>query len=268
MLHRFIKNISLFCVILTVIGTIYLYSPWWIGTKHAQLGMTISDINCPQDYERLEYEDESMAYFLRKLPLKPFGVPIEPFEGSFTESDTVVHFNYCVLDIPLLSKYEQCADVCIHLRAMYLYQHRRFFDIHFEDTKHNVMRYYYGNCDHLFIKYLQHTIEWANTESFINEMPQRKLKDIQPGDVFVYDYKSRVGKKYGHAIMVADVAKNKKTGKKMIMLVQGSTPACSIHILKNIKNPEISPWFKLDEEAEDIDFVFAKYKDDELRFFK
>ena len=109
---------------------------------------------------------------------------------------------------------------------------------------------------------------YANTESMVHEMPQRPLSEMQPGDVFVYSAKDREDKKYGHAIMVADVARNPVTGRKIFLLLQGSTPACSIHILKNRNDSILSPWFELDENTSDLDLGTAVYRKDELRYFK
>ena len=99
------------------------------------------------------------------------------------------------------------------------------------------------------------------------ELPRRPLKDIQCGDVFVYSAKDREDQKYGHAILVVDVAVHPLTGKKIFMLLQGSTPACSMHILRNNANPEISPWFEMDDKASMLDFGTAIYRRDELRYF-
>ena len=67
--------------------------------------------------------------------------------------------------------------------------------------------------------------------------------------------------------MVADVARNPATGCKIFLLLQGSTPACSIHILKNRNDSVLSPWFELDEEATIIDLGTATYHANELRYF-
>ncbi len=248
---------------------VYFFSPWWIHWKTEAPENSISNaIKCPAGYERIGYDEGSMADFLRRLPLKAEDVPLTPHHGYFTDSDTIIHYCHRVVDKRLVSSYEQCADVCIHLRADYLYEKRQFSKIHFEDTQHNVMRYWYGKFYPAYFLYLRNTILWANTESLINEMSQRNLKDMEPGDVFVYDYKSRPDAKYGHAIMVADMAVNPKTGEKVFLLVQGSTPACNIHVMKNLIEPELSPWFRLDSKADNIDFGFAKYKKGELRHFE
>lgn len=53
-------------------------------------------------------------------------------------------------------------------------------------------------------------------------------KKIQPGDVLVYP--ARPGYKYGHSVIVVDVAKN-KSGKVAIMCAEGNTPAGEKHIV-------------------------------------
>jgi len=68
--------------------------------------------------------------------------------------------------------------------------------------------------------------------------PVSNSNDIQPGDVFI-----KPGFP-GHAMMVADVAINRE-GEKIFMLVQGYMPAQDIHIVKNLENEEISPWYKI-----------------------
>ncbi len=90
---------------------------------------------------------------------------------------------------------------------------------------------------------------------------------MQCGDVFVYNAKDRTDQQYGHAIMVADVAVHPATGRKIFLLLQGSTPACSMHILKNRTDSVLSPWFALDVTADTLHFGTASYHPGELRYF-
>lgn len=87
---------------------------------------------------------------------------------------------------------------------------------------------------------------------------------MQPGDVFVYP--ARTGKQYGHAIMVVDVAINSE-GKKAFLLAEGNTPARSIHVMRNLKNPLRSPWFMLDDQAESFFLSIFYYNATELKHF-
>ena len=107
----------------------------------------------------------------------------------------------------------------------------------------------------------------TSTYSLSREMRQRPLADMQPGDVFVYAAVDRPGNhKYGHAIMVVDVAVS-KNGKKAFLLAEGNTPARDIHIMRNFENPFRSPWFFLDDDAEVLLLSVFPYKSNELRHF-
>ncbi len=246
---------------------VYLYGPWWFQkVKPYDLSNgSVGLIDLPEGYERVN-DATGFADYLRGLPLAANGVQVKRITGEL--ADSLHPYSYRVIDVPLLHHYEQCADVCIRLRAEYLFLTRQFWKIHFEDTQYNTMRYYWGGLRRGFISYLVHVYEFANTESLIHEMPQRPLSDMQPGDVFIYCNKDRGDKQYGHAIMVADVARHRSTGRKIFLLLQGSTPACSIHILKNRNDSVLSPWFELDEKASMLNLGTAVYLSTELRYFE
>lgn len=255
------------CISALVLGWFYLFSPYW--PKHqienCKFG-SIGGIEAPDGFERLDDDGSGYFSFLRSLPLAHPDSVVRDTKNN-TVND-VAPYCYRLVDLPLLDKNEQCADVCVRLRTEYLFQERRYSDIHFDDTRYQTMVYSWGNLRPALKRYLKKVFLMANTESLINEMPMRQLKDIRPGDVFVYDVNSRTDAKYGHAIMVADVVVDKKSGKKMCMLVQGSTPACSIHILKNVHDSISSPWFPVDVLADTLDFGFARYLPTELRYFE
>ena len=253
-------------VVCCITSIVYLYGPWWFNKEpvfYSKYG-TIASIEMPQGYERVN-EESGFATYLRNLPLAEDSVQVRRINGQL--ADSLLPYSYRVIDLPLLHRYEQCADVCIRLWAEYLFQTRQFWKIHFEDTQYNTMRYYWGGRRSKFVPYLKYVYKFANTESLIREMPQRPLNEMQPGDVFVYCAKDREDEKYGHAIMVADVARNPVTGRKIFLLLQGSTPACSIHILKNRNDSILSPWFELDENSSTLDLGIATYHANELRHF-
>ena len=66
--------------------------------------------------------------------------------------------------------------------------------------------------------------------------------------------------------MVVDVAQNKH-GKKAFLLAEGNTPARDIHVMRNFKNPFRSPWFMLDEDADNLLLAVFHYKANELKHF-
>ncbi|HKO82672.1 MAG TPA: DUF4846 domain-containing protein [Chitinophagaceae bacterium] len=68
---------------------------------------------------------------------------------------------------------------------------------------------------------------------------------FQPGDVFIK------GGFPGHAMIVVDIAQNKKGG-KIFMLAQSYMPAQDIHIVKNPMNEKLSPWYEVSDSDEII----------------
>ena len=68
----------------------------------------------------IQYEDDPFYKFLCSLPRKERMAEIMNYEG---EDAGMSYYKYCVIDFPLLSPVEQCADVCMHLRAEYFEAH-------------------------------------------------------------------------------------------------------------------------------------------------
>ena len=222
---------------------------------------TIGDISTPIGYERVKGDDPAYAEFLRSLPLKRRGEKVQLFTGG--NADWQIG-NYAVINLPLLSNWEQCADVCMRLRAEYLFQAKKYNGIHFKSFKGKTMQYSGGSSRKAFEDYLRRVYTASNTCTLRNELKTRPLKDIQPGDIFVYQASSE--HKVGHAVMVVDVAVN-KNGEKAFLIAEGNTPANEIHVLHNIKNPFRSPWYILDEDASFLRLPIHKFKPEDLRHF-
>lgn len=43
--------------------------------------------------------------------------------------------------------------------------------------------------------------------------------------------------------MVADICRNDETGERLMLLVQGGTPAQQLHIVDNPSDASIAPWY-------------------------
>ena len=281
------KKMALAVSLPTIALLFYLYAPDMFSARNthpkdtpllewrSELPSTIGSIPSPAGFIRYEGKDARYASFVRNLPLLPTDSILRYYDGS--PNDSLACFYYRRIAFPLLKQTEQCADVCMRLRAEYLFATRQFFNIRFSDTRHHVLRYYYGNIHPALHRYLKRVFNVANTESMKASMPVRKLSDIQPGDVFIYDAKSRPSSQYGHAMMVADVAVHPATGRKAILLLEGSTPATNIHLVKNLAAPSHSPWFFLDDdtgtaqfdgESKMLNFGVATYHTNELYYFE
>ena len=132
--------------------------------------------------------------------------------------------------------------------------------IKFQDGNGNTQRYSGGASREALHRYLRHLYGVASTFSLCREMQPRTLAEIQPGDVFVYPGK---GQFLGHAVFVVDVAN--KDGKKAFLLAEGNTPACDIHLIRNLENPFRSPWFMTDGSEKRFLLSLTPFKATDLR---
>jgi hypothetical protein len=220
---------------------------------------TIKEIPVPEGYERIAEEEKSFGGWLRNLSLK-------------TENNTVYLFNgkekwnqnaqFAVLTFDVGKRdLQQCADAVMRLRGEYLFSQKLYDDIHFNFLSDGKPRYFkdYAKGDHShkkFRSYMDYVFGYANTASLSKELKSvGDLKDIMPGDVFV-----QTSNPYGHAVLVVDVAKEIKSGKKIFMIVQSYMPAQEIHVLKNPEDDDLSPWYSADfgEKLETPEWTFGK----------
>ena len=258
------KIIQILIGLLAIAGVIAIGNWLWgelcVEKSNPQSYASIGEIPTPGGFKRIDGEDQDNARFLRSLPLKPKGAVIKYYWGGVADLQDL---NYAIVDLSLLSNAEQCADVCMRLRAEYLYQAGRTNDIHFMDVQGNLLKYDGEESRESFEKYLRHVLDVANTYSLRKEMEKRDLGRIQPGDVFVYPANSS---QYGHAVMVADVAED-ENGYLAVLLVEGYLPARSIHVMRNWQDAKNSPWFILNGESDEITFSAFHFSVDDLRYF-
>ena len=247
-----------------VVGGFAIWILYGSKTSNPNNYQTIGDIPEPWGYERISGDDVTYTNFLRSLPLKGRGSKVQLYTGGDARFQSL---NYAVIDLPLLSNAEQCADVCMRLRAEYLFYTKQYGRIRFQNVNGKTMSYGGGSSRRSFERYLRNLYGVASTFSLSREMTTRRLADMQPGDVFVYAAVDRPGnQKYGHAVMVVDVAEN-KNGEKAFLLAEGNTPAREIHVMRNFENPFRSPWFMLDEDADNLILSVFHYKATDLKHF-
>ncbi len=259
---KIVKKILLFVLLLVVL--ISGYGAWiLLGSKTSNPSnyVNVGEIPAPWGLARVSGTDTSYTTYLRSLPLKARGAKVQLYTGGEARFQSL---NYAVIDLPLLSNAEQCADVCMRLRAEYLFNTKQYGRIRFQNVNGKTMSYGGGSSRRSFERYLRNLYGVASTFSLSREMTTRRLADMQPGDVFVYP--ARYGQQYGHAVMVVDVAIN-TNGKKAYLLAEGNTPAREIHVMRNFENPFRSPWFMLDEDADNLILSVFHYKATDLKHF-
>jgi hypothetical protein len=221
-----------------------------------QNGSTIKErVRVPDGFQRIKYPEGSFQEYIRNYSLKPNGSKVINYDGSpyFYQLGHVG-----VLDIPVPSNgLQQCADALIRIRSEYLWEKELKSKIGFNFTSGHYcswIEYAKGyrpqvngskvvfsktaQTDHSktnFYKYLNLIFTYSGTLSLFAELPQVKtIEDLQIGDMLI------IGGSPGHVVMIADVIES-KNGKRQFLLIQGNTPAQSVHLLKNLEEPSISP---------------------------
>ena len=234
----------------------------------------------PENYERVPVADNSFQQYLRNFPLKSAGSKVYLFNGNKKFRQDV---HAAVLDIDVGKRdLQQCADAVMRLRAEYLYSEKYYDHIRFNFTNGFNANYKKWRSGHRisvkgnsvswvassresknyksFRKYMDMVFAYAGTHSLSKEMQVVDLNQMQIGDVFIQ------GGSPGHAVIVVDMAVNKNNGKKLFMLAQSYMPAQDIHVLKNPKNNNLSPWYELDFTGELITPEWKFSKKDLKRF--
>lgn len=90
----------------------------------------------------MQDDGTGQADFLRKLPLKKKGSKVDLYTGGNAHFQPIC---YAVVAIPLISNNEQCADVCMRLRAEYLFATEQYDRIRFNDVNGQPLPYRDGN---------------------------------------------------------------------------------------------------------------------------
>jgi hypothetical protein len=238
-------------------------NPVYSWITRSRITETVGDIPAPAGYKRVVLDSTSFQHWLRGLPLRDSNVVflyngrVKPNQGA----------HYRILDIDVGDRdLQQCADAVMRLRAEYLFSKERYEDIHFDFTSGdraafvdwvsgyrpvilgNKVRWEKQTGPQLtyanFRAYMNTVFTYAGTYSLSAEMDSvMNVEYVQVGDVFIE------GGFPGHAVIVLDVAISQATGEKALLLAQSYTPAQDVHILKNLQDPESSPWYVVKKEA-------------------
>ncbi len=206
--------------------------------KMESLPSTIGNIRLPEGFTRPLYPAGSFASWLRTLALKP-DKTVYLYNGQKKKNQSA---QYAVLEMSRSNTdLQQCADVLMRLRAEYLFSQQLYNDIRFTDFEGRHYDWKQSSSREEFERYLANVFGWCGSASLEKQLtPVPDFSSVEPGDVLIR------GGFPGHAVMVADIAVNKK-GEKIFNLVQGYQPAQDIHILVNPLKQEASPWYFMPE---------------------
>jgi len=223
----------------------------------------IERFQSPKGYFRPALSTNTFGGWLEKLPLQPAGTKVHLFNNELKHNQSI-HAAIVNMDVGT-ADLQQCADAVMRLRAEYLFQRKLYDSIVFTFT--NGSKAYYskwkagyraqvsGNIVSWvkkaqpdtsyasFRQYLNTVFMYCGTYSLSKELKAKAFKDIAGGDVLI------TGGFPGHAMLVVDVAINPATKQKMFMLAQSYMPAQEIHIVKNLNNMAISPWYEIPQNG-------------------
>lgn len=254
--------------ILVTIGALLIaavvYYAYMAASSNIWGAKTVGDIPTPWGYER----DNVGPYgqFLRDLPLKERGSQVQFFSDKHSILSTFINpiLSTGVIDMPLISNDEQCADMTMRFRAEALFSRGHYSEIRFRNVSGQVLSYSGGASRKALKSYLRKAYGSYSTLSVHSETKPRKASEVQPGDVFVFT--KRPYTTYGHAILVADVATN-SSGQKAVLCIEGNTPARDAHIVRNVINPFRAAWFIIDDSDDSFLINVFYFKKDELRHY-
>jgi len=215
----------------------------------------------PKNYNRTETKANSWQNFLQNLKLEPYHSPILKYDNTSIQ-DQSHHVGILTYDVGN-QDLQQCADALIRLRAEYLFGQKRYDEIGFQFTsgdyfpwtryaqgyrpmiKGNQVKFLKNNAEinlnsySDFRKYLDIIYMYAGTISLSSELKDSKSKtEFDIGDLILTPGSP------GHVVMIVDKISDGK--KNLYALIEGYTPAQSIHILSQNDNP----WFDIKPSKE------------------
>lgn len=213
----------------------------------------------PPGYKWINEQPGSFGAYLQTFPLYPHGTSVIKYDGTPIENQTS-HAAVLKLDVGDRDL-QQCADAVMRLRAEYLFAAKRFSEIGFHFTSGhyvdwlsysrgrrpqingNYVRFVEttakGDTNKQFRDYLNLIYSYAGTISLYKEtIPVTADEQIKAGNILITPGSP------GHVVLIAGKAANEK-GEALYLLVQGYTPAQSVHVLANPFDPELHPWYKL-----------------------
>ncbi|MEZ5907587.1 MAG: DUF4846 domain-containing protein [Hyphomicrobiaceae bacterium] len=215
----------------------------------------------PAGFRRVPAPAGSFAAWLRGLPMKPAGAPVRLHTGALKGRQDV---HVAVVDIDVGRRdLQQCADAIMRLRAEWLRATGKSHLIAFNDTgggrPMSYARWAAGERPRVsgrslawsrraapdqsyaaFRRYMDVVFSYAGTHSLARELKSARVDTLAVGDIFIK------GGFPGHAVLVADLAEHPGTGERRFLLVQSYMPAQDIHVLKDPKAADGSPWYPLD----------------------
>ncbi len=205
--------------------------------SHAQnLPAAIAEIPLPEGYERVTAKAGSFKEYLHCFSLKR-DKTVYLYNGKKKPGQSA---QYAVLDLSTGTKdLQQCADAVMRLRAEY--QKQKNIPICFSDNAGK--NYCWSSYVHRgWQVYLETVFGMCGTLSLERQLKKQSWKNLKAGDVIIK------GGSPGHAVIIMDMARHKRSGKVIFLLAQSYMPAQDMHLLINPKESNLSPWYSIPDK--------------------
>lgn len=231
--------------------------------------------NPPTGFKGVEAPANSFGAYLQNFPLRKYDAkPLRYNSDSDSLEEDKSTGVASVLDIDLIHKrnLQIAPNSLILLYSKYLYNSQLYSDISFKLSTTPVFECDYNtwttggrlnvqgnkitwckehtaNCGHKDVElgtndstfkwYMQNVMLYTSMASFKSNLYKVQKNDANIGDV-IFFADSNVPS------IIVDMATD-SSGNKIYIAACGGTPACEIHILKNEKNADMSPWQNLSD---------------------
>jgi Domain of unknown function (4846) len=198
----------------------------------------IKDIPLPEGYSFKNVPSNSFAAWLGNIPLKKDNT-VYLYNGDVKQNQQA---QFAVLDISVGNKnLQQCADAVMRMRAEYLFAQSKMEEIQFVDNEGAMYKFTEPFTRVHLAQYLDRVFGMCGSASLAKQLHHKLIfENIEAGDVIIR------GGFPGHAVMVMAVAEN-TIGKKIYLLAQSYMPAQDIHLLHNLNNDNLSPWYEVSD---------------------
>lgn len=231
------------------------------GTKPVNITIQqtpkVGYIVSPKGYQRIPLVGSSFGSWLRQIPMRSNNT-LYLYNGK---PKPYQWLHYAVLDIPIGKEdLMQCADAIMYCRAAYINTVKSQQSISFTDNNGKTYTCPPNASQQQFQQFMRKVYSYCNSASLVKQTKCIPYANLQPGDVLLR------GGFPGHGVLVLDMCSN-AAGERLYLLAQGFMPAQDIHVLKNLEDKSISPWYRLDTTATNIQTPQYLFYASEVRRF-
>lgn len=215
----------------------------------------------PEGYERVPTEEGSFGAYLRKTPLRPADAQVYFYMGNVKYLQNVYAG---VIAYDITSNALTGVDCISWFHSEYMFRKGEFekmvyplssgFEMDFSKWAQGYRTYMKDNeifyqenrekpdSSYAALRNFQQFVwSYADNKSVKSLLERQDVGDLGFGTVFVSD------EKWGHGVIVVDVAEDPETGDRVFLLAQSFMPAQEMQVLQNPIRRELSPWYSVSD---------------------